>query len=101
MNQFGLGAILPLRDGDGNVEVTRPFPHNIRFKANPLSEWQPWMYLPPTEATIKVLKRETHESIKQMKEDHRFAVKRVGSVFYGHCVYAFQFKDGSEIYLDQ
>ena len=90
-----------VRDGDGNVITTVPFPHNIRFKANPLSEWQPWMYLPPTEATLQVLKRETHKSIVAMKEEGRFAVKRVGSVFFGHCVYAFQFKDGSDVYLDQ
>ena len=74
---------------------------NIRFKSNPMAEWRPWMYLPPSEATIKILKKEVRKDIEQMREDGRFMVKRIGTVFYGEPVYAFQFLDGTEVYLDK
>ena len=76
------------------------YSRNMKYKQNPMSDWEPWMYMPPSEKTLAILKRETQKSIAKAKEDNVFAVKRVGSVFFGHCVYAFKFNDGTEVYLD-
>lgn len=74
---------------------------NIQYKQNPMSDWEPWMYMPPSEKTLEILKRETKKSIVQAKESGTFAVKQVGSVFFGHPVYAFKFNNNAEVYLDK
>lgn len=90
-----------MKDEDGKeIKHEDPFPFNIKFKRHPMAEWETWMFLPPTDKTIAILKREVKANIAEMKEEGRFAVKRVYTVFFGHCVYAFKFLDGKEVYLD-
>lgn len=76
-------------------------PHNIKFKQTPMHDWEPWLYLPPSEKTIKILKKEVQATIAQMKEMGNFKVSNVFTVFYGQKVYGFKFLDNSEVYLDK
>jgi hypothetical protein len=77
------------------------FPNNIRFKKTPMSDWEPWFYLPPSEKTLQILKKEVKMNIANMNEFGNFQVKNLCTVFYGEGVYAFQFLDEKEVYLDK
>ena len=76
------------------------YSRNMKYKQNPLSEWEPWMYMPPSEKTLEILKRETKKSVIAAKASGVFQVKQVGTVFFGHAVCAFKFNDGREVHLD-
>ena len=90
------------RDEDGHSIFEKEFFHkNIRFKRNPLSDWEPWMYMPPSEKMLKILKKEVLNTVEEMKKEGEFRVVRVCSVFFGQMVYAFKMLDGTEVYLDK
>ena len=91
------------RDEDGHLMMTNreKYSKNIQFKRNPMADWEVWMYMPPSEKTVKILKKEVANTVEEMKKEGEFRVARVCSVFFGHPVYAFKMLDGTEIYLDK
>ena len=90
------------RDEDGHIMTEQEqYPKNIQFKRNPMTDWEVWMYMPPSEKTLKILKKEVTNTVAEMKKEGEFRVARVCSVFFGQMVYAFKMLDGTEVYLDK
>lgn len=69
--------------GQCNLDISK----NISFKRTKASNWEPWFYLPPSDKTLEILKKEVAGNHGK------------NTAFYGEPVAGFKFLDGREVIL--
>lgn len=79
----------------GHVPVSN---QPVMFKSSLHTEWQPWLYMPPSKGTLAILLSEQEGTAKQRASEpllkHLYGEWVPHVLFMGERVYAFRWRDG-------